>query len=133
MKKLRLPVYLFTSIVLVLAVLGFASFERNFPQEVKKPYPENVGKVLEKSCTGCHNTTSQNDKAKEKLNFSLWEQYNPIQKVGKFKGIASEVQEGKMPPAKFLERFPDRKLSQEEVKLISEWAKSEAEKIVSGK
>lgn len=115
----------------ILAVIVFANFVTRPAMAgqdgVVKPstLPADVAKVVEKSCFGCHNTESRNDEAKEKLNFSSLENLNPMQKIGKVKAIYDEVEKGGMPPQRFLERFPDRKLSDAEAKILKDWAKKE--------
>jgi len=53
---------------------------------------------------------------------------NVLKKLSKSKDIHKEVSENKMPPEKFLERFPDRKLTDEESKIILDWATAELKK-----
>jgi hypothetical protein len=115
----------------ILALLVFGSFIL-WPSGSKQDQtakvtslPADVGKIVEKSCFGCHNSQSRNDKAKEKLDFDGWSNLNPMQKAGKTKAILDVLEKGTMPPPMFLERFPDRKLTDDEAKLLKDWAKKE--------
>lgn len=88
--------------------------------------PDNVKAIIEKSCFGCHNTDSKNDKAKEKLDLKTMESLSKKEMIHALKEIEKTVEENEMPPAKFLEKFPDKKLTDAEKKLLIDWANSEA-------
>ena len=92
--------------------------------------PENVQAIIQKSCFGCHNSDSKNEDAKEDLDFKKFEELSKIGKISAYKHIAETVEEAKMPPKRFLENYPDRKLSDDEKKVLIEWAKNEAAKLV---
>lgn len=92
--------------------------------------PENVKAVVEKSCFGCHNTASKNEDAKKELDFKKLEGLSKIQKIGAYKHIGEVLEKGEMPPKKFLERFPEKNISDVEKKLLMDWAKNEAESLV---
>ena len=95
----------------------------------KKPATEGmtpeVKALVDKTCFGCHNVNSRNQEAKDKLNFSTFDELSKMQKIGKLKDISKAVEEGEMPPKKFLERNPDKKLTDAEVKLLTDWVKTE--------
>jgi mono/diheme cytochrome c family protein len=93
--------------------------------------PENIKAIVDKSCFGCHNTDSQNEDAKEELDFKTFDTLSKVKKVGALRHIAEVVEEGEMPPKRFLERFPDRKLTEEEAKILTEWVKKEAEALIA--
>ncbi|MBN1985138.1 MAG: heme-binding domain-containing protein [Prolixibacteraceae bacterium] len=93
--------------------------------------PENIKAIVDKSCFGCHNTDSQNEDAKEELDFKTFDTLSKVKKVGALRHIAEVVEEGEMPPKRFLERFPDRKLTEEEAKVLTEWVKKEAEALIA--
>ena len=92
--------------------------------------PENVKAIVEKSCFGCHNTDSRNEDAKEDLDFKTFDKLSKIKKIGKLKHIIETVEEAKMPPKKFLEKYPDKKLTADEAKILTEWAKNEAASLI---
>lgn len=130
-----------TLTILVPALLFIFSFTVLFNSEkVEEPIgiqtstveydmPADVKAVLEKSCMGCHNEASSNTKGKMKLNFDKFNDgsYSTGKKIAKLNGTAKVVDGGKMPPKKFLAKYPDRALSAEQAKLVSEWAKAQAE------
>ena len=53
-----------------------------------------------------------------------------MKKITTFRDIAEVVEKGEMPPEKFLERYPDKQLSDEEKAKLAEWAKKEAQKLI---
>ena len=63
----------------------------------------------------------------------MWDDLSSLSKVkqiSKLDDISEAVEGGEMPPAKFLENFPDKKLTEEESKVLMEWANSSANKIL---
>lgn len=131
MKKL-IPIIVIT----IVTFLIFISWERGgtappVPQdEMELGFPEEVMAILETSCFDCHTTGSKNDKAKTKLNFSKWSDLKSSKKIGKLDAICEEVQEGEMPPQKYLDYYPDRDLTEEQIKIICNWVEEEAEKLL---
>lgn len=113
---------LFAAFVMVSATLK--------PDKPKsKEIPAEVFTVVKNRCFGCHNTESRNDKAKEKLEFDRLDSLSVVERIGKFKDIEKELSEDKMPPKKFLERFPDRALTGDEKKILLDWAGKEKKNI----
>lgn len=101
------------------------------PTETKAPaMPDNVKALIEKSCFGCHNTDSKNDKAKEKLDLKTFNALGKKEMIHALGEIAETVEENEMPPAKFLEKFPDKKLTDAEKKILIDWAKSEGKALM---
>lgn len=100
----------------------------------KKDYmPENVKAAINKSCFGCHNSDSKNEDAKEALDFKKLDGLSTIKKIGAYKEIGETIEEQEMPPKKFLERKPEKKLTAEEKELLINWSKKEAEALVKSK
>jgi hypothetical protein len=46
--------------------------------------------------------------------------------------INKVMDEGKMPPKKYLEYKPEKKLSEEQRQVIGDWARKESEKLMEG-
>lgn len=89
-----------------------------------------VKPIIDAKCLGCHSADSKNEKAKEKL---IWANLSTMDK----KAVASTLDEmvevlekGEMPPAKFLERYPDKKLTDKEAKSLRKWADKSASKML---
>lgn len=115
--------------------LMFASFSviaANEDENAKtSALPDNVKSIVEKSCFGCHNTDSKNDKAKEKLTFNTLDSLELMKQIVAYKDIHEVLEKNEMPPEKFLERFPDKKVSDADKKILMDWAKKEMEALKS--
>lgn len=127
-----------TKITLNLLFLGLFTLAAAASDTEKSTYyspsqmSEEVKAVVQNKCFGCHNTDSKNDKAKEDLDFKTFDTLTNLKKVSAYKKIGDVVNENEMPPKKFLEHYPDKKLTDAEKKLLMDWAKAEAEKLVKG-
>ena len=89
--------------------------------------PENVKSVLDNKCFGCHNMESQSDKAKDKLLLDKLGDLSKTKLIAKLGDIAEVAGEGSMPPEKFLEQKPEKKLTEDEQKLLVDWAEKAAD------
>jgi uncharacterized membrane protein len=119
--------------VLFLLVTSVAiSSERPTKTNAKK-MPDNVKAIIDKSCFGCHNTDSKNEDAKEELDFKKLDGLSSMKKISAYKNIGETVEESEMPPKKFLERYPDKALTDNEKKELIAWAKKEAETLVKNR
>ncbi len=94
----------------------------------KLDMPDNIIVILDKSCMGCHNDESSNTKGKMKLNFDKFNngKYSTGKQIAKLNGIVKTLEKGKMPPKKFKAKYPDHVPSDAEIKLLSDWAKAQA-------
>lgn len=130
------------SILVLLPAIGFffvllTSFSENgsetsfasVPQE-KFTIPEGINSILDNKCFGCHNTESTNDKAKEKLLIDKLADLSKAKLVAKLDGIAETVGKNEMPPEKFLAKYPDKKLTNEEAKQLKDWAQATSEELM---
>jgi len=120
--KIALPL---TGILALLIMLSMAKESREFP--------ENVAVLIENSCQGCHSTDSKNVEAKEDLDFQKWDEYKLTKQISLLNDICKMVEEDNMPPAKMLERFPEKALSGEDKKVICDWTKKETQVMMQSK
>ena len=124
----------FPALLVAFIFASITAFGSNNPDEKKDlKMPDNVLKIVENSCYGCHNTNSKNEDGKEALDFKKLATLSKIKKISAHKNIGDIVSEDKMPPKKFLNRFPEKALSEEDKKVLITWAKKEAEALVKGK
>lgn len=93
-------------------------------------FPENVKAIVDKSCFGCHNSESTNDDAKEALDFNTFNELRKVRKITKLKEIAETLQEGEMPPKRFLEKFPEKSLTDKDREALITWTKSETDRLI---
>jgi hypothetical protein len=120
-----------TLLVVLACSLGLLSFnisQLNTNDDAGE-MPEKVKAAIDKSCFGCHNTASSG-KAKEKLDFSTLNTLSKAVQIAKYRGISETIQKGMMPPKKFTDNNPDKKLTAEEIKLIPKWADKEIKKLL---
>lgn len=92
--------------------------------------PTEVKDVIDNKCYGCHNSESKNEKGKKKLSFDKMSTLSAAKQIGKYEGIHEVVTEAKMPPKKFLAKYPNKALTADETKSLLTWAKSEVEKLM---
>jgi hypothetical protein len=121
--------WIFTVSLLAAAMIlgaGHALYEK---QEAPD-FPEEVDKLLKNSCWGCHNTESNSDDAKSVLDLNLWNEYGLAKKIGLLNDIDDVLQEGMMPPQRFVRRYPERALSEDQVKLIRDWTQQEIKNLM---
>lgn len=110
--------------------LFFQSFRPEPPSE--NAFPDEISTILKTSCFDCHFTGSRSEKALNAINFDLWDEYRLTKKIGVLGDMGEVLEEGKMPPGKYLENKPGAKLSESQQKTLSEWTRMEADKLMQG-
>ncbi len=124
------------SLATMVVLFVFAAFRPALndytPQDsqAKLEIPENIQAILDKSCTGCHNSESQNSKAKMKLKLDQLTSMSVSKQVSKLSKIAKTVEKGKMPTKKFKEHYPDRMPTDDERKELIDWARNTANRLL---
>lgn len=108
--------------------------------------PDDVMHVLKSSCYDCHSNhtnypwysnvnpvgwwlNSHINEGKSELNFSDFSTYDKKKIDHKLEEMAEQIQEGHMPLPAYTWLHTDAKLSEQEVKLIVEWVKTERQKL----
>lgn len=104
--------------------------EKSSDEKKNLEMPDKVKAVVEKSCFGCHNTDSRNEDAKEELDFKTLNDLKAFKQIGTLRDIAEVLEEDEMPPKKFGEKYPERIPTKEEEKLLSDWVKKEAKRLI---
>ena len=106
--------------------------------------PPRVLAILKRSCQECHSDSAKRITKKslpavagqltadsenaEILNFSRWGQYKKRDRSGYLQAIASAISSGLMPPSRGWSFGRRKRLTEEERKLVAEWAISEAKR-----
>lgn len=119
---------IFVLLSLSFSVKSESDVYRNVSQDAIT-FPENIKAIIDAKCMGCHKPDAKNEKAKEKLQ---WEKVPTmsLEQQSHFIGEMFEVlEEGKMPPARSVERNPSMKLTDEETKNLLAWVESEEKRI----
>ena len=111
-----------------MGLLLFLSFNEGRTSE--DVIPEEISAILESSCYDCHSTGAKSEDALKAVQFDVWDDYRVTKKIGTLGKIAEVVEEGKMPPKKYLEHKPDKKLTEDQKKLLLDWTKKESESLM---
>lgn len=91
--------------------------------------PDDVMAVIDQSCYGCHNSESKNKDASKALEFDKLGSLKNFVLISILEDIHKEVDSLKMPPQKFLERYPERALTGEQKALLMSWASETADNL----
>lgn len=94
--------------------------------------PEEIQKILESSCYDCHTSASQNDDAKKAIKFDEWDNYRLTKKISILDKMTEVIEEDKMPPGKYLEFKPDRKLDETQKEMLLNWAEETSNALMEG-
>ena len=123
---------LFVLITLSISLLGFYYDDQDEAITIQDEtnqidVPENVQAILDRSCLPCHGADGSG-KAKMKWNYEKMPDYSKTKLISKLVKISEKVEADKMPPPKNVKKNPDRKLSDDDKKVLTEWAEGAAEK-----
>ena len=91
--------------------------------------PDNIQAIIDNSCYACHDNESKSTKSKKKLNFDKLNDLKVSKQISKLMKITKVVRKGKMPIQKYIDKYPDRKLTSDEAVSLSSWAANSAEKL----
>jgi len=114
--------------------------------EATTPIPENINRILARSCNDCHtNQTAYpwyskispfswllDDHIREgrhELNLSVWQTYTAKKKRHKLDEICEQVTSGAMPYDQYVWIHRDALLSPEDKRILCDWAETEKAKI----
>ena len=122
--------YLFPVILVVIAVIFQSSIFIGNDIAENVNIPEDVQSVLDNKCFGCHNVDAKSDKAKDKLLLDKFDDLSKAKMISALGGISEVAAEGTMPPEKFLEQKPEKKLTEDEQKLLVAWADKAADELL---
>lgn len=94
-------------------------------------YPLEIATIIDNKCYGCHSPNSRNKKAKENFTWIGLQTMEAIDLVGFIEEVHEVLEERSMPPAKMLEKFPEAKLTDEEVATLKAWADAVGSKLMN--
>ncbi len=63
--------------------------------------------------------------AKRKLNFDNLDELKDVKKISALKDIQQEVMSGTMPPEKYINKHPEKKITKDEKEIINKWVTKE--------
>lgn len=122
-----------TAIVLFASLLIFTAFRGSentstYDAPPMLKYSKKVDAIIKDKCYGCHSPEGRSDKAKEKLMWDDLAGLSAADQAMKLKAISKVLSEGAMPPAKMLERMPEKALTEKETKVMAKWASKSLKK-----
>jgi hypothetical protein len=134
---MKLKKIIFLAFLVLFLAIQFVPVERTNPPVVSDfRGPEEVKKILVRSCYDCHSNETNwpwyskvapvswlvahdVEEAREELNFSDWDQFRSKRRL--IRKIYKETEEGEMPLPIYLPLHPSVKLSDEDLAVLKEW------------
>ena len=98
-------------------------------QDSKIELPDNIKEIVEAKCINCHKPDARNEKAREKLQWVKVPEMNLEEQKHFVAEMFEVLEEGKMPPARMVERFPNMKLTEDESKALLTWVEKEEKRL----
>lgn len=110
---------------LFISLTAFNKVNTQEPQEKSNTsfeIPEDVNTILKNKCFDCHNVDAESEKSRKGLLIDKLSTLSKAKIIGKLDEISEVVVDGEMPPEKFLAKYPEYTLTDDETKRLSEWA-----------
>jgi len=85
--------------------------------------PDDVSKILKKSCTSCHDAGG-NGMAMSMWNYSSWDTYSAKKQSKKSSAMCDAMTNGAMPPSEIRKSYPDRIPTAAQIQIVCKWANS---------
>jgi hypothetical protein len=85
--------------------------------------PDDVSKILKKSCTGCHDEGG-NGMAMTMWNYSAWDTYPAKKQAKKSSAMCDAMTNASMPPSEIRKSYPDRVPTAAQIQIVCKWANS---------
>jgi cytochrome c5 len=124
MKKLILSaVILLAAGIIVTLVVKTTDASSNTPLTTGSTIPDDVKKVFDNSCIGCH-ATGANGMAAANVNFTEWDNYPAKKQAKKATAICSAIEDKSMPPAGYVKSNPGKEVTAAQQALVCKWAQS---------
>ncbi len=145
-------------IIAIVLVVGFVLIQLYRPDRTNPPIvqaetleattlvPENVRAILKRSCNDCHSNETvypwysdvapmswglafHVEEGRLEMNYSVWNTYSAKKKRHKFDETCEQVTSGAMPHNQYLWLHSESQLSEEDKKILCDWAETEKAKI----
>lgn len=129
-------------VLVILVLIQFIPIERNNPAVTSEiPAPQPVKAILKRACYDCHSNETvwpwysriapvkfiiqhHVDEGRHELNFSAWDQMPARKKAKAPHEMIEEIEKGEMPTWDYLLMHPDAKLSEQDIRVLKDWAQS---------
>jgi hypothetical protein len=93
-------------------------------------YPADVRSVIDRKCYGCHSNEGKSAEAREAILWDSIPSYSKAKQVAKLDDIISVLNDGSMPPEKYVEKNPSAKLTKEDSKILKGWAEETSDNLM---
>jgi len=123
MKKFFRFEYLLCQMALIVMLASIRITSGQTGQKQTSPIPENINKIFQTSCYGCHGSNGR-ILPMTKLNFSKWAEYGAEKEAELASKICSTFNDGSMPPKSVRKSNPELIPTKEQTALICKWAES---------
>jgi hypothetical protein len=98
--------------------------EKGLKDTLAIKYPQDVKAIVNNKCYQCHCAEAKSVKAEHKLDFDSLSMFSKTKRLSKLDDIMEVMEDGSMPPKKFIERVPSAKLTDLEMNTLKAWAKN---------
>jgi len=132
----------FAAIAILLAIQLIPVERSNPPVSSEVPADPATREILRRACYDCHSNETvwpwysrvapisllvghDVEEGREHLNFSTWDRYDAKKRRKKLDEVVEEVEEGNMPLWFYVPLHPEAKLSDDERRAITTWAKTQ--------
>ena len=123
MKKSFRFEYLLCQMALIAMLASIQITSGQTGQKQTSPIPENINKIFQTSCYGCHGSNGR-ILPMTKLNFSKWAEYGAEKEAELASKICSTLNDGSMPPKSARKSTPELIPTKEQTALICKWTES---------
>lgn len=128
-------------LAVILVAIQFIPVDRTNPPVTQEiDVPENVLSIFKKSCYDCHSNETEYpwyayvapvsflvakdvNNGRRNINFSEWDKYSDKERTKIFEEIIEEIEDGEMPPGKYLLFHPDAEVSTSQLNILKKFVK----------
>jgi|WetSurMetagenome_2_1015567.scaffolds.fasta_scaffold449273_2 hypothetical protein len=104
--------------------------DRKFVQTPVFEYPAEIKAIIQLKCYGCHSIKGYSKDAREGLMWDSIPKYGKAKQIAKLDDIADVLDQGTMPPKEMVEKYPNTKLTSDELQKLKSWVDETADKLV---
>jgi uncharacterized membrane protein len=121
--------------ILLAALFIYAGNEKGSDRNVsdQQPiltYPADIKTIIDNKCYGCHSVQGKSEDARKALMWDNLPSLTKAKQVATLDDIIDVLDDGSMPPKKFVEMRPEAKLTDEESQALKNWAETTADNLL---
>jgi hypothetical protein len=111
------------SVATVLVISPLKAVSQQSAQPKSSSIPDDVDKILGKSCIGCHDTNGKK-MAAFMWSYSSWDKYSPKKQARKSKAMCNAITKEKMPPKPARKEHPEKIPTAAQIETLCKWSAS---------